>query len=52
MTCSESQGSEDNLVGKPRAECLFLGQQNGELEAYSNAVWEGDKSLDDRCQLD
>ena len=32
------------LVGKPRAECWFLWQQSGDLEAYSNADWRGDRA--------
>ena len=30
------------LVVKPPAECLFHWQQSGELQAYSDAEWEGD----------
>ena len=33
-----------HLVGKPRTECWFRWQQSGELEAYSDADWRGDKS--------
>ena len=32
------------LVGKPRARCWFRWQQSGELEAYSDADWGGDKA--------
>ena len=32
------------LVGKPRARCWFRWQQSGELEAYSDADWRGDKA--------
>ena len=32
------------LVGKPRARRWFRWQQSGELEAYSDADWGGDKS--------
>ena len=32
------------LGGKPRARCWFLWQQSGELEAYSDADWGGDKA--------
>ena len=41
-----------NLVGKPRAECLFHWQQSGELEAYSDADGQATKSPDRRCQLE
>ena len=27
------------FMGRPRAECLFHGQQRGELEMYSDADW-------------
>ena len=33
-----------HLVGKPRARCWFRWQQSGELEAYSDADWRGDKA--------
>ena len=33
-----------SLVGKPRAKCWFLWQQSGELEAYSDANWGGDRA--------
>ena len=32
------------LAGRPRAKCLFRWQQSGELEAYSDADWGGDKA--------
>ena len=32
------------LVGKPMARCWFRWQQSGELEAYSDADWGGDKA--------
>ena len=32
------------LVGKPRAKCWFLWQQSGDLEAYSDADWGGDRA--------
>ena len=32
------------LVGKPRAKCWFLWQQRGDLEAYSDADWGGDRA--------
>ena len=32
------------LVGKPRARCWFRWQHNGELEAYSDADWGGEKA--------
>ena len=32
------------LAGKPRAKCWFRWQQSGELEAYSDADWGGDKA--------
>ena len=32
------------LVGKPRARCRFCWQESGELEAYSDADWGGDKA--------
>ena len=32
------------LAGKPTAKCWFRWQQSGELEAYSDADWEGDKA--------
>ena len=32
------------LVGKPRAKCWFRWQQSGDLEAYSDADWGGDKA--------
>ena len=32
------------LVGRPRARCWFRWQQSGELEAYSDADWGGDKA--------
>ena len=32
------------LVGKPRAKCWFLWQQSGELEAFSDAGWGGDRA--------
>ena len=32
------------LFEKPRTECLFHWQQSGELVAYSDANWGGDKS--------
>ena len=32
------------LVGKPRATCWFRWQQSGELEAYSDDDWGGDKA--------
>ena len=31
------------LVGKPRAECWFRWQQSGDLEAYPDADWGGDR---------
>ena len=31
------------LAGRPRAKCWFRWQQSGELEAYSEADWGGDK---------
>ena len=33
-----------DLAGKPRAVCRFRWQQSGELEAYSDADWGGDKT--------
>ena len=39
------------LAGRPRAECCFRWQHSGELEAYSDADWRGDKSTG-RSQLD
>ena len=32
------------FAGKPRVKCLFRWQQTGELEAYSDADWGGDKA--------
>ena len=32
------------LAGRPRAKCWFRWQQSGELEAYSDADWGGDKA--------
>ena len=32
------------LVGKPRAKCWFRWQQSGDLEAYSDADWGGDRA--------
>ena len=32
------------LVGKPRARCWFRWQHSGEMEAYSDADWGGDKA--------
>ena len=32
------------IVGKPRARCWFRCQQSGELKAYSDAYWGGDKA--------
>ena len=32
------------FVGKPRAKCWFRWQQSGELEAYSDADWGGDRA--------
>ena len=32
------------FVGKRRARCWFRWQQNGELEAYSDADWGGDRA--------
>ena len=32
------------LAGKPRAKCWFRWQQSGELEAYSDTDWGGDKA--------
>ena len=32
------------LVGRPRARCWFRWQQSGEVEAYSDADWGGDKA--------
>ena len=32
------------LVGKPRARCWFHWKQGGELEAYSDADWRGDRA--------
>ena len=32
------------LAGRPRAKCWFRLQQSGELEAYSDADWGGDKA--------
>ena len=32
------------LAGRPRAKCWFRWQQSGELEAYSDADWRGDKA--------
>ena len=32
------------LVGKARAKCWFRWQQSGDLEAYSDADWGGDKA--------
>ena len=32
------------LAGKPRARCWFRWQQSGELEAYSDADWGGDRA--------
>ena len=32
------------LAGKPRARCWFGWQQSGELEAYSDADWGGDRA--------
>ena len=32
------------LVGRPRARCWFGWQQSGELEAYSDADWRGDRA--------
>ena len=32
------------LAGRPRAKCRFRWQQSGELEAYSDADWGGDKA--------
>ena len=31
------------LAGRPRAKCWFRWQQSGELEAYSDADWGGDR---------
>ena len=39
------------LVGQPRARCWFRWQQSGELEAYSDADWGGDKATRGPCQL-
>ena len=33
------------LVGKPRAKCWFRWQQSGNLEAYSDADWGGDRTV-------
>ena len=33
-----------HFVGRPRARCWFRWQQSGELEAYSDADWGGDKA--------
>ena len=35
---------EDNIAAKPREKCWFRWQQSGELEAYSDADWGGDKA--------
>ena len=32
------------FVGEPRGRCWFRWQQSGELEAYSDADWGGDKA--------
>ena len=40
------------LVEKPRAEFLFHLQQSGELKAYSDADWRGDRTLGDQCRLE
>ena len=32
------------LAGKPRAKCCFRSQESGDLEAYSDADWRGDKA--------
>ena len=32
------------FAGRPRAKCWFRWQQSGELEAYSDADWGGDKA--------
>ena len=32
------------FVGKPRAKCWFRWQQSGDLEAYSDADWGGDRA--------
>ena len=37
------------LVGRPRARCWFRWQQSGELEAYSDADWGGDRATRQAC---
>ena len=39
-----SRGLEDTSREGPRAKCWFRWQPSGELEAYSDADWGGDKS--------
>ena len=49
MECTKRSGRY--LVGKPRAKCWFRWQQSGDLEAYSDTDWGGDR-LDGRSQLE
>ena len=38
------KGIRRHLAGMPRGVCLFRWQQRGELEAYSDANWGGDRT--------
>ena len=38
------KGIRRHLAGMPRGVCLFRWQQGGELEAYSDANWNGDRT--------